>query len=230
MPIRTHAIVVLSGGQDSTTCLFWALKHYNIVEAITFAYGQKHKIEVDCARELCDKIGIKQTIVDMSFVGQINDSAMIHNGNTSEMKDGLPASFVPNRNALMLTLAHMYAQKVKADYIVTGVCQTDYSGYPDCRLEFISALEVTLKIGSKKDIKIHTPLMYLTKAETFQLAEELECLDDVIRYSHTCYEGDHSLLHIWGYGCGICPACQLRKNGWEAYKGNSRTGVSNRFA
>lgn len=219
MITKEKAIVVLSGGQDSVTCLFWAEKKFASVEAITFDYGQKHRIELECAKEICYQFGFQHTIVDMQFVKKLNDSAMVHNGNTSTiLGNGLPASFVPNRNALMLTLAHMYAQKVDAKHIVTGVCQTDYSGYPDCRMDFISALETTLNMGSKASISIQTPLMYLDKAQTFKLAEEVGRLKEVVEMSHTCYEGDHSTWHEWGYGCGVCPACELRRNGWEKYK------------
>jgi 7-cyano-7-deazaguanine synthase len=219
------ALVIFSGGQDSTTCLFWAMKNFDLVEAITFTYGQKHSVEVNCSQEICLKKDVKQTIVDISFIVKLNDSAMLHRGDTSQTKNGLPTSFVPNRNALMITLAHMYAQKSGCTHLVTGVCQTDYSGYPDCRQGFIDCIEVALNVGSESSILILTPLMEKTKAETWQMAEDLNCIFDVIELSHTCYEGDRNRRHQWGYGCGVCPACLLRKKGWEDYR-KSRTGVS----
>lgn len=214
----TKAVVIFSGGQDSTTCLFWALKEYDVVEAITFVYGQKHKIETSFAAEICAKAKVKHTIVDLSFMDKVNESALISNGDVNVLnKQGLPASFVPNRNQLFITIAHMLAQKIGADTLVTGVCQTDYSGYPDCRAQFIKELESVSNLGSNQMIGIVTPLMFRTKAQTFELAEKVGCLKEVIELSHTCYEGDHSTFHDWGYGCGICPACELRKKGWIEY-------------
>lgn len=216
-PLST-ALVIFSGGQDSTTCLFWAMKRFDKVEAITFAYGQKHSVEVHCSQEICLMNDIKQTIVDIGFLKTINDSAMVHGGDTGQMKNGLPTSFVPNRNALFITLADMYARKAGINNIVTGVCETDYSGYPDCRAGFIDSINQTLSMGNNDDwITIHTPLMYLTKAETWQLAEELGRMASIIEYTHTCYEGDHTTRNEWGYGCGKCPACVLRANGYKEY-------------
>lgn len=223
------ALVVLSGGQDSVTCLYWARKYYDEVEAITFAYGQKHSVEVHCAQEVCLRLDTKQTIVDISFLKKLNDSAMVHSGDvTKTLPNGLPTSFVPNRNATMLTLSHMYAQKIEAEAVITGVCQTDYSGYPDCRRDFVNEMERALNLGSQTAIKIITPLMYLNKAETFKMAQDLDVLYDVCEYSHTCYEGIRGLenRHNWGYGCGICPACKLREEGWLEFVKNSRTSVS----
>ena len=212
------AVVIFSGGQDSTICLHWALQRHETVHAITFTYGQRHNIELGCAVEICNKINIHHEIIDIPFMRQLSQSALLHDGDISEKNEkDLPASFVPNRNQLFITLAHAYAQKVKAQFLVTGVCQTDYSGYPDCREQFIDAIEHATNLGSDERIKIETPLMHLSKAQTFKMAEELGVLTEVITDSHTCYEGDRTNLHDWGYGCGKCPACELRRKGFEEY-------------
>lgn len=212
------AVVIFSGGQDSTTCLYWAKARYNIIEAITFAYGQKHSIEIEQSKKICDLLGVKQTIVDISFLNTLVESALTSNGDVNQLNEkGLPASFVPNRNQLFITLAHAYAQKIGAETLVTGVCQTDYSGYPDCRLDFIKSVETTSNLGSQSNITIQTPLMDLTKAETFEMAKILDCLDEVIEYSHTCYNGDRTHRHDYGYGCGECPACKLREKGYQEF-------------
>lgn len=213
------AVVIFSGGQDSTTCLYWALKQFDKVHTITFDYGQKHNIELECARSICDKETVSMNIVDISFLRQVCDSAMLSKGNISLLnKKLLPSSFVPNRNQLFITLAHMYAQKIEAQHLVTGVCQTDYSGYPDCREKFIEMIQVVTNMGSQSEIQIHTPLMHLTKAETFLMAEKLGVLQEVIELTHTCYEGNREKYNTWGYGCGVCPACLLREKGWKEYK------------
>ena len=214
--MKTKAVVIFSGGQDSTTCLYWTLGKFDVVEAITFNYGQKHSVELDYAKQICDKENVKQTIIDISFLNTLVESALTSNGDVNEINEkGLPASFVPNRNQLFITLAHAYAQKIKADTLVTGVCETDFSGYPDCRNEFIENIAKTTNLGSASNILIETPLMWLNKAQTFQLAKDLGCINEVLEYSHTCYNGDHTNKHDWGYGCGSCPACTLRREGYE---------------
>ena len=213
------ALIVFSGGQDSTTCLGWAKNNYQEIEAISFFYNQKHSIELEKSIEICKIVNIKQTIINIDFLKNLVNSALISNGDVNKNhqdNNNLPASFVPNRNALFLTLAHSYAQKIKAHDIITGTCQTDYSGYPDCRRDFIDNLEKTLNSGSDTNIKIITPLMYLTKAETFKLAQNNQCLDLVLDYSHTCYNGSQ-FKNEWGYGCGECPACLLRKKGFYEF-------------
>lgn len=213
------AVVIFSGGQDSTTCLYWAMNRYKEVECITFNYGQKHSVELDCAKQLCEYENIKQTVIDISFLDTIVESALTSNGDVNKLNEkGLPSSFVPNRNQMFITMAHAYAQKIGVEVLVTGVCQTDYSGYPDCRETFVKAIEWSTNMGSDSNIKIETPLMYLTKAETFELAEKEGCLDRVIHYSHTCYNGNRDNLHDWGYGCDDCPACELRKKGFNEFK------------
>lgn len=218
------AVIIFSGGQDSTTCLYWALKKFDVVEAITFNYGQKHSIELEQSKKICELTKVRQTIINIDFLNTIVESALTSNGDLNKTNHlGLPSSFVPNRNQIFITLAHSYAQKIGARHLVTGVCQTDYSGYPDCRQSFVDLIEVVTNSGSglfngAQGIQIHTPLMYLTKAETFKLAGDLDCLNEVILHSHTCYNGDRTKEHEWGFGCGECPACELREKGWNEFK------------
>lgn len=219
--MNAATVVVLSGGQDSVTCLGLALKCYERVYAVGFSYGQKHSIELEQAKYICETHHVPFEIFTIPALSALNDSALVNGGDVSKAhhrNDKLPASFVPNRNAMFLTIAHAYAQKVNADSIVTGVCQTDYSGYPDCRQVFINKLETALNTGYMTGIEIITPLMFLTKAETFKLAEICGFLDTVINESHTCYNGDRSQTYKWGKGCGQCPACELREKGFKEYQ------------
>ncbi len=216
------AVVVFSGGQDSTTCLGLAIKEFGKenVFAISFLYGQKHAIELECAQRICMLAGVALSVIDVSFFGDMVTSALVEDGDVNkahELKPELPASFVPNRNALFLTLAHAHAQEVGARALYTGVCETDYSGYPDCREAFIESLQATLNLGYETKIQIITPLMHITKAETFALAEDVGFLDMVLEQSHTCYNGDRTKVHDWGHGCGECPACKLREQGFEEF-------------
>lgn len=222
MKINKTAVVIFSGGQDSTTCLYWAISKYQRVEAITFQYGQKHQVEIECSKLICNDEHIKQTIVDVSFLSTLVDSALTSNGDVNKINSkGLPDSFVPNRNQLFITLAHAYAQKIDATVLVTGVCETDFSGYPDCRNNFIRMIGMTSNLGSDSHIIIETPLMWLSKAKIWQLAKDLGKLSEVIKFSHTCYNGLRDELHQWGYGCGTCPACELRAAGYEQFKENN---------
>ena len=223
MKRQSQALVIFSGGQDSTTCLGWAKNRYDEVECITFNYNQNHKIEIEQAKKICEKHNVKQTIIDISFLDTLVDSALTSNGDVNkphERLKHLPASFVPNRNSLFITLSHAYAQKIGAEVLVTGTCETDFSGYPDCRRVFIDSIENTLNLGAEVKIKILTPLMYINKAQTFKLAEEENILNDVLDFSHTCYKGDHTTFNSWGYGCGTCPSCLLRKKGYEGNANN----------
>lgn len=222
----TKALIIFSGGQDSTTCLGWAKERFDYIETITFDYGQKHKVEIAQASKIAKLMGVKNTLLSINAFTELNDSALI-NSNLDisahhQHKKNLPASFVPNRNAIFFTLAHAFAQKQDIGHLITGINQTDYSGYPDCRENFVKALETALNLGSEADIKFHYPLMHLTKGETFKLAKKKGILEIVVQQSHTCYNGDHESFHDWGYGCGECPACILREKGWEDFIKNSK--------
>jgi 7-cyano-7-deazaguanine synthase len=218
----SKAIVLFSGGQDSTTILGMALANGYEVLALGFDYGQRHLVELLQAKKIAAKLNVPYEILNLRALGSMVSSALTNE--TDAVADphsrmtGVPNSFVPNRNALLLTFAHAYAQEKGADTVIGGMCQTDYSGYPDCRQQFIVALENALNIGYQTNIHFATPLMYLNKAETFAAAKEAGVLDEVLTMSHTCYEGDRQLSHEWGAGCGECPACKLRANGWEQYK------------
>lgn len=220
-----RGIVVFSGGQDSTTCLGVALKECQDVTCIAFDYGQRHAVELECARSICNNRGIDLRVVKLDALKDLGiTSALLQEGDIAAShvaNSELPASFVPARNAMFLTLSHALAQELEADAIYTGVCQTDYSGYPDCRQEFITQLGRALNTGYEQKISILTPLMNLTKAETFELAHDVGFLDVVLDESHTCYEGDHATENEWGYGCGECPSCLLRKKGYEEFNSNS---------
>ncbi len=218
---KTSALVVFSGGQDSTTCLYWALNKFDVVETITFNYGQKHTVELECAKRICELNAVPQRIVDISSFGSLNANALtdasIPVSNTGGFQN-LPSTFVPGRNAVFFTYAAAFAATRGIRDIVSGVCQTDYSGYPDCRDDFVAAQEKALSLAMDTSFTFHRPLMFLTKAETFQLAHRLNALDAVIEHSHTCYEGNRVDFHAWGYGCGSCPACELRKKGYEEFR------------
>ncbi len=211
--IQEKAIVVFSGGQDSTTCLFWALQQFAAVEAVTFDYGQRHSLEIECAAEIAEELGIKHHILDMSLLNQLAPSALTR----SDMEvaegegDELPSSFVPGRNLVFLTFAGILAAQVGAKHIVTGVCETDFSGYPDCRDSFVKSLNVSLNLSMDQTFVIDTPLMWLTKAQTWELADSLGAFDFVRERTLTCYNG------IKADGCGQCPACKLRQRGLEQY-------------
>lgn len=216
------AVICLSGGQDSTTLLGKALHDGFECFAIGFDYGQRHKIELDQAAKIAASLRVPYQVLDIKSFGKLVTSALAREEGTfgvpHERMASVPSSFVPNRNAVILTLAHAYAQEVGADVVFGGMCETDYSGYPDCREVFIDALEKALNIGYLTDIAFVTPLMHLNKAATFRMAAEVGVLDQVLDLSHTCYEGNHNDKHEWGYGCGKCPACELRKSGWEDYR------------
>lgn len=229
------AVVVFSGGQDSTTILGMALKEGYEVFPISFNYGQRHAVELTMGghiiRALRDK-GAKLNLgkeVDIKSFGDLVQSALtkpeMEVGQPHPMNAAVPSSFVPNRNAMLLTLAHAYAQHVGADEVWTGVCQTDYSGYPDCRLVFIDQLQIALNLGYQTHIHFVTPLMFATKGETFQMAVDADVMHEVLEYSHTCYEGNHTDKWDWGYGCGNCPACKLRAAGYYDFLDQMDLGV-----
>lgn len=220
----TKSIVVLSGGQDSATTLFQAQRDSEVVGAIFFDYGQKHAVEGGCAASVASIAGVPLFKTSVPSLQDIGDSALIAGAAQIDVNlshrtvSHLPASFVPGRNLVFLTLAAAYAMKMGATQVYTGVCETDYSGYPDCRDLTISALEMALQLGMDfPDLEIVTPLMHLSKAQTFALAKDLGVLDIIIEGTHTCYEGDRETRNEWGYGCGRCPACQMRANGWDEF-------------
>ena len=207
------AIVIFSGGHDSTTCLFQAIAEYGKenVETITFQYGQRHSIELEKAKWIAQDLGVKQTFIDTSVIKAITHNALMDENVHIEQKDNkLPNTFVDGRNALFLLYAAIYAKGQGIQDIITGVCETDFSGYPDCRDVFIKSMNVTLNLAMDYQFNIKTPLMYLTKAQTWQLADELGVLDYVRNYTHTCYEGVNG-------GCGQCPSCILRDKGLTEY-------------
>lgn len=207
------AIVIFSGGQDSTTCLFQAIAEYGKenVETMTFQYGQRHSIELEKAKWIAQDLGVKQTFIDTSIIKAITHNALMDENVHIEQKDNkLPNTFVDGRNALFLLYAAIYAKGQGIQDIITGVCETDFSGYPDCRDVFIKSMNVTLNLAMDYQFNIKTPLMYLTKAQIWQLADELGVLDYVRNYTHTCYEGVDG-------GCSQCPSCILRDKGLKEY-------------
>ncbi|OCJ66275.1 7-cyano-7-deazaguanine synthase QueC [Agrobacterium tumefaciens] len=228
--MSTTALVLFSGGQDSTTCLAWALDRFERVETVGFDYGQRHRIELECRDTLrakmtalnpvwADRLGDDHTI-SLAALGEISDTALT-NGMQIEMSaSGLPNTFVPGRNLIFLTFAAALAYRRGLKHIVGGMCETDYSGYPDCRDDTIKALQVVLNIGMEKRFVLDTPLMWIDKAQTWQLARDLggrALVDIIVKDSHTCYLGERGVFHDWGYGCGTCPACDLRAKGYEKF-------------
>lgn len=207
------AVVVFSGGQDSTTCLFWAKERFREIEAVTFDYGQRHRLEIECAKEIAEELGIKHHILNMSLLNQLAPNALTRDDiHVEEGKEGeLPSTFVPGRNLIFFSFAGILANQVGAKHIVVGVSETDFSGYPDCRDSFIKSLNVTFNLALDDQFVIHTPLMWVNKAETWAMADRFGALDFVREKTLTCYNG------IRADGCGQCPSCVLRKKGLEAY-------------
>lgn len=218
----SKSLVLFSGGQDSTTCLFWAKKQFATVEALGFRYGQKHDVELQQAQLIAEKAQIPFQVLNIT--GMLQGSALTeHDKSISaphELNPNLPASFVPGRNAVFLTIAASYAYTKGITDLVGGMCQTDYSGYPDCRRVFLDSLQTTMSLALDTDLRIHTPLMYLTKAETWKLAHDLDVLDIVRDFSHTDYNGDRTTYNEWGYGKLNNPASELRAKGYEEAKAN----------
>lgn len=209
---QNKAIVVFSGGQDSTTCLFYAKKHFKDVILITFNYGQRHDAEIEVAKKIAQEQNVEHHILDMSLLSQLTPNALTqHDLKIEDTEDGIPNTFVPARNLLFLSFAGALAYQIKAKHIITGVCETDFSGYPDCRDNFIKSMNVTLNLSMDRDFVIHTPLMWLDKAQTWELADNLGVLNYIRENTLTCYNG------IIGDGCGECPACQLRSRGLDQY-------------
>jgi 7-cyano-7-deazaguanine synthase len=232
--MSSSVLVLFSGGQDSTTCLAWALSRYARVETLGFDYGQRHAVELSLRPSLlssirtlntewCDRLG-EDHLLDLSLLGKISDTALTRDTAITMQANGLPNTFVPGRNLLFITVAAALAYRRGIDVIVGGMCETDYSGYPDCRDESLRALESALQLGMASSLSLQTPLMWLNKAATWQLAHDLggEPLVTLIRTdTHTCYLGERGVLHDWGHGCGTCPACELRANGYREYEGGA---------
>lgn len=229
--MHTSALVLFSGGQDSTTCLAHALDRYQRVETIGFDYRQRHSVELDARlvvlRELRQqfphwdaKLG-EDHMLDLAVLGAVSETSLTRQTAFQMESSGLPNTFVPGRNLLFLTLAAAVAYRRDLPVIVTGVCETDFSGYPDCRDDTMKAMQLALSLGMDKRYLIETPLMWIDKAETWRLAERLgtsALVDLIVEHTHTCYMGTRDQRHVWGYGCGECPACQLRAKGWDAYR------------
>ncbi len=225
------ALVLFSGGQDSTTCLAWALSRYDRVETIGFDYGQRHAVELvqrPILLEKCramsstwdQKLG-EDHMIDLSLISKISATAMTEDVEIVMQENGLPNTFVPGRNLLFMTVAATVAYRRGLDVLVGGMCETDFSGYPDCRDDTMKALQVALNLGMATRLKLETPLMWIDKSATWKLAQELggDALVDLIRAdTHTCYLGERGALHDWGYGCGTCPACALRARGYQQFK------------
>lgn len=224
------ALVLFSGGQDSTVCLAWALDRFEHVETIGFDYGQRHAVELSCRREVLaafrgafprwgPRLG-QDHLLDLTVLGAISETALTDDRAITFAASGLPSTFVPGRNLLFFSFAAAVAYRRGLKHLIGGMCETDYSGYPDCRDDTLKALQVALNLGMEQRFVIHTPLMWIDKAATWALAEQLggDVLLRIVKDdTHTCYFGDRTRLHDWGYGCGECPACKLRAQGWEAY-------------
>ncbi len=206
-----RALVVFSGGQDSTTCLFWALEQYDHVEVITFDYGQRHRKEIEVAKEIANELNVKQHLLNTEILTSYNANSLTNNDIEIDSSNDVPNTFVPGRNMLFLNIASIVAYQIGAKHIVTGVCDTDFSGYPDCRRDFVQSMNETMNLAMDLEFVIDTPLMTLNKKETWQLADELGQLDYIRYRTLTCYNG------IVGDGCGVCPSCKLRADGLEAY-------------
>lgn len=224
------ALVLFSGGQDSTTCLAWALARFAAVETIGFDYGQRHRVELDCRGRIVERMrrefpqwGAKlgaDHLIDLSVLGQVSDTALTSDSEIAYAASGLPNTFVPGRNLLFFTFAAAVGYRRGLRHLVGGMCETDYSGYPDCRDDTLKSLQASLSLGMDHRFAIHTPLMWRDKRATWELARDLggDGLVELIREdSHSCYLGERSQLHEWGYGCSACPACDLRRKGWEAF-------------
>jgi 7-cyano-7-deazaguanine synthase len=226
-----HALVLFSGGQDSTACLAWALDRYARVETVGFNYGQRHAIELEQRQVVLNKIRTAfpawaaklgdDHMLDLGVLGQVSETALTRDTEIAMSDSGLPNTFVPGRNLIFLTFAAALAYRRGIGALIGGMCETDYSGYPDCRRDTLDALQSALSLGMDAPYKVETPLMYLDKAQTWALADQLggnALVDITIEDTHTCYNGDRTHRHDWGYGCGVCPACELRAKGFDSWQ------------
>jgi 7-cyano-7-deazaguanine synthase len=227
----TGALVLFSGGQDSATCLAWALDRFETVETIGFDYGQRHKVELEVRQAFLTRIRTgfpawaaklgDDHVIGLASLGQISETALTRDGEFAMAASGLPNTFVPGRNLIFLTYAAALAYRRGLKHIVTGVCETDYSGYPDCRDDTVKALQAAINLGMESRFVIDTPLMWIDKAQTWALGEQLggqALVEATVEDTHTCYLGDRAHRHDWGYGCGTCPACDLRSQGFARWK------------
>lgn len=230
--MHESALVLFSGGQDSTTCLAWALDRYKRVETVGFDYRQRHAVELQCRKAILERFKVQfpnwrerlgeDHMVDMGVLGNISDTALTQSKQIAFQESGLPNTFVPGRNLLFFTFAAAIAYRREISVLVGGMCETDYSGYPDCRDDTLKSLQVSLSLGMDHRFCVETPLMWIDKSQTWQLAKNLggnELVNLVISETHTCYLGDHSTRHTWGFGCGTCPACELRSKGYLQFQG-----------
>jgi 7-cyano-7-deazaguanine synthase len=228
--MNRRALVLHSGGQDSTTCLAWALDRFDHVETIGFNYGQRHAVELECRQTVIEQVRAQfpawgkklgpDHLLDLSLLSQISNTAMTQDRAIEMQENGLPNTFVPGRNLLFFTFAATLAYRRELQVLVGGMCETDYSGYPDCRDNTLKALQVALSLGLDNPTVVETPLMWLDKAQTWAMAEQLggkTLIDLITEHTHTCYLGDRTQKNLWGYGCDRCPACELRKNGYETF-------------
>ena len=236
--MHTSALVLFSGGQDSTTCLAYALSKYAHVETVAFDYRQRHLVELSQRLHVLDALRNQfpqwsqrlgdDHLLDVAVLGEVSETSLTRDTAMAMQANGLPNSFVPGRNLLFLTLAAALAYRRGLDVLVTGVCETDFSGYPDCRDDTMKAMQIALSLGMDKRFLIETPLMWIDKAATWQLANSLgeqsgvtdggtALVDLIVEHTHTCYLGERTQRHVWGYGCGTCPACALRAKGYDAY-------------
>jgi 7-cyano-7-deazaguanine synthase len=232
MKVGDAALVLFSGGQDSTTCLAWALERFQHVETVGFDYGQRHRIEMECRPSIRQRITDivprwssrlgEDHLLSIPVLAEISETALTREAAIALLETGLPNTFVPGRNLLFLTLAAAVAYRRGIRCLVGGMCDTDFSGYPDCRRDTVDAMAQTLTLGMATPFVIETPLMCLTKADTWRLAEEIggtRFVELVVSDTHTCYLGQRSTFHEWGYGCGSCPACEIRARGYRDWKG-----------
>jgi 7-cyano-7-deazaguanine synthase len=230
-PPGAAALVLFSGGQDSSVCLAWALDRYERVETVGFDYGQRHAVEMTARERVRDAVRDRfpawtgrlgaDHVLNLRGFGAVAESALTAERAIEITERGLPSTYVPGRNLVFFVYAAALAERRAVETLVGGMCETDYSGYPDCRRQTLDAMEQTLRLGMERDFRIETPLMRLTKADTWALADRLggpRLVELILEESHTCYLGERSVRHAWGYGCGRCPACELRANGWSDWR------------
>ncbi len=229
--MTNKALVLFSGGQDSTTCLAWALERFEQVETIGFDYGQRHAIELTCRGTVLNhvrerfpnwdsKLG-EDHVLDISVLSSISETALTRDAEIAMGENGLPTTFVPGRNLVFLNFAGAVAYRRSAKHLVGGMCETDFSGYPDCRDDTLKAVQLALNLGMDKRFVIHTPLMWIDKSQIWELAHDIggkSLVDLIVEDTHTCYLGNRDQRHSWGYGCGTCPACELRAQGWNKFR------------